>query len=716
MDGLLSAEDEALIRAEQRGADFGVLVEVGTGRVPADELERALGVVLAHWPSLAARVVRRGTAVTVRHDPPARVTDLAHLADLRGLTVLASRGDRLLRYRVDTQRRVLQLLGHHLVLDADSLDAFLADLDAVLAGRPLHGSGEWPWQPAPVPASPAVGRQARALPQGPLGGPGVEPTLVASRVPAPEEHAVRTLDAALADRVTAASRTCGVTPFGIYWAAAARIARADSARADTTPAHPTGSAAAQGAAALSTVVSSRLLSRTPQRCGNATTHLTVALGPAAAGRAGVRADFTDFTATWRGQRAAATVTAAPLLVSLSVAPTGCDLEVLGPVRLGPYVVKYEQHVQLQVVGDAVVVEAHDSRGLPWTGVADDASAGERLLDAFVTALSAVVDQCLERPDGPAAPATPRTKRTMPATPVSSPRQAAAAVPSAAPDVATSALGRLLAAEPRLLVRDVGITSFDVLSVLDDLAVQHGVRVGVDTFYTWETAGDVQAVVAGPAPAVVEPAARPAADVTRVVLPHLSDVFIDAYRQGSADPYAVELAFVIDPALAVSVAHLARHTRECLARHEVWRSRAGFSREGVVLDLDGPVTPVREVDAAAWKQVRDPRPLSVRPPARLADVAVARVGGELGVYVNVHHLLLDHVGLELLLADLLAGLRGETTAPATTWGQVLEPLHRARADAAELWATDPVPSTLRPVGPSGGVTGGYVQHRLPWGVR
>lgn len=684
MDGLLSTQDEAIVRAEQRGADFGVLVEIGTGGTPRAEIEQALAVVVDHWPSVAARVVREGHGLRVRHDPPARVAELAHDDDLRGRTVLASRGDRLLRYRLDEDRRVLQLLGHHVVLDADSLDAFVADLDAVLAGRPPHGAPEWPWAPVPQ-AEPALPdqRPARIQPT-----PGSPADLAASSTPRAGTHARRPLARDLADRVGEAARACGVTPFGIYWAAAARLVRADG---DT-------------AAVLSTVVSSRLLARTPRRSGNATTHLTVALGAPVPGRDGVRATFGDFTATWRGRRTPADVTTAPLLVSLSVAPTGHDLEVLGPVELGPYVVKFERHVQVQVIGDEVVLEAHE------------ASSGEHLLDAFTAALTAVTDECLT---GSTARTTSSTAATsLPALPARPASQAAESV---------SALGRLLAAEPRLLVRDVGVTSFDVLSVLDDLAVHHGIRAGVDTFYSWETAGDVQDVVAAALP-VGPPAAPEAAPATpakapaTVVLPHLNDIFIDAYRQGGADPYAVELAFVIDPALAVSLTHLARLTRECLARHEVFRARARFTRDGVVLDLEGPATPVREVRAATWEQVSDPRPLSVRTPARLADVAVAQVGDELGVYVNVHHLLLDHVGLEVLLADLLAHLRGERPAPAVTWASVVEPLARARTAAAAVWARDPLSAADRPVGPdgpgspAGPVTGGHVQHRLPWGVR
>lgn len=82
----------------------------------------------------------------MRADPPVTVRELQHEDDLRGCTVLASRGERLLRYRIDENRRMLQLLGHDVVLDADSLHALLADLDAVLAGRELTGSPEWPWE------------------------------------------------------------------------------------------------------------------------------------------------------------------------------------------------------------------------------------------------------------------------------------------------------------------------------------------------------------------------------------------------------------------------------------------------------------------------------------------------------------------------------------------------------------------------------------------
>lgn len=89
--------------------------------------------------------------------------------------------------------------------------------------------------------------------------------------------------------------------------------------------------------------------------------------------------------------------------------------------------------------------------------------------------------------------------------------------------------------------------------------------------------------------------------------------------------------------------LAECTRRCHARHEVWRASTRFGPEGVVLALAGPVTPVREGAAATWNAARDPNRLPVRNPSRLAGVAVAEVDDGLGLYLNVHHLLLGHTG-------------------------------------------------------------------------
>ncbi|NHA70043.1 phosphopantetheine-binding protein, partial [Phycicoccus flavus] len=682
----LGAADTEMLRAELRGADFGVLVELDLDPRARDRVEQALAATVAGWPSVGARVLRTARGPVVLDDPVHDVRELAVEDDLRDHTLLASRGDRLLRYRVDGDR--LQLLAHHLLLDADSLAALVADLDGHLAGRDPAAAPEWPWDPAdggaPLPRplpQPAAGAGLSSGTGTPCGG---EP--VPARRPAPGTHAHARIPSEQADRLAAAARTCGVTPFALHWAAAARVAAATAGPDGTT---------------LGAVVSERLLQSPPRRSGNATAHLSVRIGDHGRGAAHVRGSFEDFVATWRGRRAAAGPVPDQLLVSLAAAPSARGLQRVWRVTLGDYVVKYPRHVQVQVVGGEVVVEAYAETG------------GGALLAAYLDALDAVVAECVggaapvaPAPDAPPAPALPSTG------------------PAGTPEP-LAAVDRVVGAAPDTALRDLGITSFDVLTLLDDLGRRFGLRAGVEDFYRWTTAGEVQGAVAavaagrGPARSDGRGDAVGGTDgpVAGVVLPHLRDIFVDAVRHEAGDPYAVECAVVLDPRVVTTdVDAVAAALTQVLRRHDGLTAGVGFGPAGVELTPGAVPVPVRRVTADRWDEVRDPRPLRVRRPTHLADVAVCRVGDEVGVYLDVHHLLLDGTGLGVLLEDLARTLRGEDPVPGARWSEVAPALARSQARARQVWADLPAPAGARPVGRPGTVRGGHVRHRVPWGRR
>ncbi len=706
----LEQADEDMLRAERRGADFGVHVVV---RVPADrqtDLEPAWGRVLRAWPSLTARVVPvdGGHAVYAAAAPD--VSALASTEPLDSRTILAADGGWLARHRV-LPGQGLELLLHHLVVDADSLAAVLADLDAVLAGDAPIGSPDWPWAAAAwtpdVPRSSEPGRSA-AVGRARAGSA----ALPAKRRPAPGTHTRRMLDPTVVSRIATAARTAGVTPFAIHWAAASRYA----AQSDSVE------------APLAAVVSRRLLTAVPSRAGNATAYLAVDVTPAGPGRDGVRAAFDAFLSVWRGHRPTASPNRSRLLVSSANTPAAQSYRVIDEVLLGDYVVKYPRHLQVQTLdpaGTQVLLEAYAAGG------------GEDLLGQHLRALAELLDELVpihetQQPDCPTIESPNRLPRNQFPESDTLPTDVAVEVPtSGSTPTATASAGveargpleRILAADPGTALRDLDISSFDVLDVLDGLD-RRGVRVGVDSFYSWERVADVltllaESVASTPGPVERQSRSAAAGDGS-VTLAHLSDIFIDAVRHDEPERYAVGYAYVVDPALGLDRADVAAACQRVLDRHPALGARLGFDRRGVQLIPGVTRVVVRTVDAPGLAALRDPQPLSVRAPAHLADLAVGTVDPVPGdrapvvVALTLHHLLVDHVGLGALVDDLARELRGEPAWPSADWAELAEPLAEARLRALKVWREDPLPTDLGPVGRGGLTPGHYVQHRLDWG--
>ena len=181
-------------------------------------------------------------------------------------------------------------------------------------------------------------------------------------------------------------------------------------------------------------------------------------------------------------------------------PTSTRWQAIEAIDLGGYVVKYLRHIQVQSDGDRLVGEAYAQHG------------ADALLGTYLTLLEDLLTECLGPRRTPA--------QELPALTVPAP-------PQACPST-VDPLSRILAAAPESELRDLGISSLNVLSILEGLGERFGVRVGVDTFYAWENAGDVQRAAAGEATKAAEP--EPSVPTGPGVLAHLNDIFIDAFRR------------------------------------------------------------------------------------------------------------------------------------------------------------------------------------------
>ena len=373
----LARADQDMLHAELRGADFGIYLAVRLRPEVLADAEAALATTLHAWPSLLARVARAGAEFVMVPDAPERIdagtlASLASTEPLAGRTILAARGGRLLRYRLDVDAGRLELLTHHLVLDADSLAAFLADLDLALAGAALPATTEWPWGEA----------EDRDLVM-----PTADQPLVPTSLPAPGTHRRRALSEADSERIEAAAKSCGATTFAILWAAGARL----------------------GENNLGAVVSNRITGTGLRRTGNATAYLSVATTAHGTAREQVRAAFDDLVATWSGSLAPAIASGEQVLVSMSQVPTSTRWQAIEAIDLGGYVVKYLRHIQVQSDGDRLVGEAYAQHG------------ADALLGTYLTLLEDLLTECLGPRRTPA--------QELPALTVPAPRRPARAPPT-----------------------------------------------------------------------------------------------------------------------------------------------------------------------------------------------------------------------------------------------------------------------------------------------
>lgn len=294
-------ELDAVLRAEQHGADYGVPVRVETRGIEAEALHAAVAATLLCWPSLRT-VVADGRLVGL--DASADRYHVDH--PLVGRTSRATGGQAMFRYAVDAEPGTLDLLFHHAVADGSAVQAFLDDLAAALGDGAPAGDGL---------AGPAVAKIDEAVAFGPLDR---------ARIPGPDVLAERRLTGAEWSAVVGSDATG--TPF-------ARIASAASL---AFPGRPVRAG-----------LDRRLLEARPARGGGRTALITLSDGePVAPESVG--------SAIMRGAAATARTVQDGVVVSLAESPRMADGRIAA-VRLGGYTEKYRAHVQVIADDEGAVV-------------------------------------------------------------------------------------------------------------------------------------------------------------------------------------------------------------------------------------------------------------------------------------------------------------------------------------------------------------------------
>ncbi|MBD3920891.1 hypothetical protein H8B09_19145 [Paenibacillus sp. PR3] len=603
---------------------------------------------------------------------------------LQGRKLGLFEGERLARFYIDEQERIIQFLIHHLVFDGDSLAPFLALLESSAADPASRSVDEteasWPsaWN-APERAAksalepfPAVRRESAKL---------AEPVYGGKRL---SEQAYQSLGSL--------ARKLRMTKFGVILLAAGLLSERETN-------------------AIGVVVSRRDQRHQGDVIGNFTDIVPYLLklegqkSYAEHGKTLFRQLFTAVEQsaglTYDGYMAAVGTAGFDWVISYTRMSGGPSHEGLfTELTLGEYLYKYDNHIQLNEYDDYVSLEYRYDRKLA-EAICTRLEEALLSLDQFdLTALVPVMG------NGEAA-STPAEQWQM--------EQPTKQHPAAS---SLDALFERFSDEDHVL--DSSMTSFEIAGLITDVYERFGVQLSYHEIYSSHTIGELKASIRDQAASLqaekaaaqqaVEAAAQEAAAAViaegridaetafpsdsdhgelaatavtvptspRITVPTEAQtalsasyilptfqkaIFIDSFRHLDSSMYDVKYAYRLSREAGRRLNRVKQSVEEALSHNEAFRTTVVFSGgEAVATVVPLERLKIETLVLGSSQQMQQLKGgLSVRSgEQRLWDIKLVSVPGEEAafLYVNIHHLLIDHMGIELLLSQITACYHNE----------------------------------------------------------
>ena len=671
---------EKIVYAELHRKNYDIFFTLRYNeRLSASEAAGAVQAAMQAAGMLGCRLVRHdGRYMLAKESGP---INYRSEEPLQGRKLGLFDGERLARFYIDEKERTIQFLIHHLVFDGDSLAPFLALLErsavdpASLPVGELEASLPAAWN-APERAAaaalerfPAVRRESAKL---------AEPVYGGKRL---SEQAYQSLGSL--------ARKLRMTKFGVILLAAGLLSETN---------------------AIGVVVSRRDQRHQGDVIGNFTDVVPYLLklegqkSYAEHGKTLFRQLFTaveqSASLTYDGYMAAVGTAGFDWVISYTRMSSGpSDEGLFTELTLGEYLYKYDNHIQLNEYDDYVSLEYRYDRNLA-------EAICIRLEEALLS-----LDQC----DLTAfAPVMGQGENN-----VQDEKVWRMALPLKQHPAASSLdmLFERFRDEDHVL--DSSMTSFEIAGLITDVYERFGVQLSYHDIYSSHTIGELKASIraqeaalqaektaaAQCAEATVQEAA--ATTVTVPTSPRTSSasnasnaaqseqsasyilpafqkaIFIDSFRHVDSSMYDVKYAYRLSGEAARRLDQVKQAVEEALSHNEAFRTTVVFAGgEAVATVAPFGQLKIETIVLSSPQQLTGG--VTVRSgEQRLWDIRLVSVPSEEAafLYVNIHHLLIDHMGIELLLSQITACYYNEE--PRYAQYRQLEQVYAAAVKSAAL---------------------------------
>lgn len=650
-------------------------------RLSASEAAGAVQAAMQAAGMIGCRLVRHeGRYMLAKESGP---IDYRSEEPLHGRKLGLFDGERLARFYIDEQERKIQFLIHHLVFDGDSLAPFLALLEQCAADPTSRPAGEMDvsrsaaWSVPERDATstfepfPAVRRESARL---------TEPVYGGQRL---SEQAYQSL--------SSLARKLRITKFGAVLLAAGLLSERETN-------------------AIGVVVSRRDQRHQGDVIGNFTDVVPYLLklegqkSYAEHAKTVFRGLFTaveqSASLTYDGYMTAVGTAGFDWVISYTRMSSSPSQEgIFTELTLGEYLYKYDNHLQLNEYDDYISLEYRYDRQLA-EAICIRLEEALLTLDQFdLTAIVPVMGQRQEEAD-----ANAEAKSEAEAMQMEPPVKKH---PSAS---ALDALFERFRDEDHVL--DSSMTSFEIAGLITDVYERLGVQLSYHDIYSSNTIGELKASIreqaaalhaekaaaqkaldaaaqeAAAAASIVErpfvesaddsdeKAATHSATATSIIagvsttnastaqsasyiLPAFQKaIFIDSFRHLDSSMYDVKYAYRLSREAGRRLGRVKQAVEAALSCNEAFRTTLAFTNGDAVATV-APYTQlqIETLVLSSSQQMQQLKGgLSVRiGEQKLWDIKLVSVPDEAAayLYVNIHHLLIDHMGIELLLSQIAA---------------------------------------------------------------
>jgi len=206
--------------------------------------------------------------------------------------------------------------------------------------------------------------------------------------------------------------------------------------------------------------------------------------------------------------------------------------------------------------------------------------------------------------------------------------------------------------------DSNISSFDIAHIITDVYENFGVQLSYQDIYASHTIKELKQLI------------KSKVDVNRIeketsdghvpndyVCPNfIKAIFIDSFRFLNSEMYNVKYAYRLRDDVSKQLHRLGHAINQVIQHNEVFFTKFEYAQGDVIGTITQPekYEDIEQIDVESLADMNDLKSvLRIQGEQKLWDIRLIRVrtSNEIYLYINMHHILVDHIGMGILLNQI-----------------------------------------------------------------
>ncbi|MEC0090282.1 condensation domain-containing protein [Paenibacillus macquariensis] len=205
--------------------------------------------------------------------------------------------------------------------------------------------------------------------------------------------------------------------------------------------------------------------------------------------------------------------------------------------------------------------------------------------------------------------------------------------------------------------DSNISSFDIAHIITDVYENFGVQLSYQDIYASHTIKELKLMIMSKVGMNSLEEVRDGHDPNDYVCPNfIKAIFIDSFRFINSEMYNVKYAYRLTDDVCKQLHRLRHAINQVIQHNEVFFTKFEYVKGDIIATIkqSEKYDDIEQIDVETLADMCDLKSvLRIQGDQKLWDIRLIRVrtNNEIYLYINMHHILVDHIGMGILLNQI-----------------------------------------------------------------